>query len=920
MRFPFWRQRDEELNEEIDNHLKMAAQERIERGESVEDANASARRDLGNIGLIKEVTRAMWIPLWLERLKQDITYGFRVLFKSPGFTVVAVLTLALGIGANTALFSVADEVLLKSLPVKNPEQLALFSWTSGERLMGDGFWPGVNVNKNTGAHRSQSFSYLTFNQFRSHTKTVSDVFAFTSMFRLNGIDQDTESPSVQMVSGNYYDGLGITAAAGRLMTDEDDNDSAAPVIVISHRYWEQGFGSSPSAIGKTVTMGGVLFTIIGVTPGRFAGTLEVGDCPDMTIALSMGSRIGNIGPKFTDTMKQQPWVWPLMIMARTRPEASYDEVKSELQDAFSASSLEGWTSNPGNAAQEHRGAIPDSPRLQISAGSKGLMESRRELSGLVKIMMMIVGIVLLIVCSNIANLLLARSAARGKEIAVRMALGARRGRLIRQLLTESVMLSLMGAAAGALFALWGKDLFLAWINRISPTTIIEPHIDLRVLGFTAAISVITGIIVGLAPAVRATRIDLTEAMNGGPRSGRSRSFVGKTLLIAQVAMSIVLLTGAGLFVRTLINLQRTDVGFNTRNLLVFRVIPVQRNREQRKRIPELLQQACDRIQSIPGVVAATSSQWPLLAHDLPMPYIWVPGHTKEPGESPTLFEQKVLPNFFDTMGMQVVMGRNLTAKDGVEWNGHGPYRAVINETLARKYFATVNPIGKKFGMTKNPVTTFMSENELIEVVGVVRDAKFTSVRDVVPPTAFFPIEPGGVTVEVRTAVDPLSLVSPIREAVKQVNPDLVTVEFKRQADLAEITYAQESHFAFLSSLFGILALILVCIGLFGLLSYNVTNRTQEMGLRMALGAQRWEIMSMVIRETFRLVMVGVIVGVGGAFLATKWIQSLLYGVSRIDPITIAGAIVLMIVVAAIAALLPARRATKVDPIVALRYE
>jgi len=919
MKFPFWRRRDEELSEELDNHLQMAVRERIERGESVEDANAAAKRDLGNAGLIKEVTRAMWFPMWLERLKQDVTYGFRVLRKSPGFTTIAVLSLALGIGANTALFSVADEVLLKSLPVKNPDQLALFSWTSGERLMGDGFWPGVNVNQNTGAHTSRSFSYLSFSQFRSHTKTVSDVFAFSSMFRVNGIDDDPESPSVQMVSGNYYEGLGVTAAAGRLMTDEDDRDSSTPVIVISHRYWEKGFGRNPLAIGKTVTMAGTIFTIIGVTPGRFAGTLEVGDCPDMTIALSMGSRIGYFGPKFTNTMKQEPWVWPLMVMARVRPGSSYDEVKSELQDSFSASSLQGWTSNPGNSAEERVANLPDSPRLQITLGSQGLMESRRELSGLVKIMMIIVGIVLLIVCSNLANLLLARSAARGKEIAVRMAMGARRGRLIRQLLTESLMLSLMGASLGALFALWGKGLFLAWINRVSPSSVIDPTIDLRVLGFTVAVSAITGILVGLAPALRSTQIDLTEAMKGGTRSGRPRSVIGKSLLTAQVAMSIFLLTGAGLFIRTLINLQKTEVGFNTGNLLLFRMA-TQINREERKRLPDMYQQVCDRIQAIPGVVAVTNSQWPLLTGDMPMPYIWVPGHTRQPGENPTLFEQSVWPNFFDTMGIPIVMGRNLTVQDGQDWRASGPYRAVVNETFARKYFSAVNPIGQRFGMTGSPVETFVRDSEMIEIVGVVRDSKFMSVREDIPPTAFLPFQLGQVTYEIRTSVNPMSLEKPIREAVAQINPHLIPAQFRSQNDQAEMTYSKERHFAFLSSLFGLLALVLVCIGLFGLLSYNVANRTQEIGVRMALGAQRSEIMSMVMRETLWLISIGIAIGLGASFLATRWIESLLYGVSRNDPVTILIAISSMVLVATVAGFLPARRATRVDPMVALRYE
>jgi predicted permease len=344
------------------------------------------------------------------------------------------------------------------------------------------------------------------------------------------------------------------------------------------------------------------------------------------------------------------------------------------------------------------------------------------------------------------------------------------------------------------------------------------------------------------------------------------------------------------------------------------------NREQRKQIPEIYQQVCDRLQRIPGVVGVTNSQWPMLTRDLAMPYIWVPGRMKESGENPVLFEQGIWPTFFDTMGMPIIMGRNLTMNDSRDWRGSGSFHAVINETLARKYFPGINPIGQKFGMTKNPVTTFVQDRDLIEIIGVVRDSKFTNLRDDIPPTAFLPFQSGEVTFEVRTAGNPLLLITAIREAVTQVNPHLLPLQFRSQSDQAELTYSQERHFAFLSSLFGLLALVLVCIGLFGLLSYNVTNRTQEIGVRMALGAQRSEIVTMIMRETLWLISIGIIIGLAASFLATRWIESLLYGVSRTDPISIFIAIISMVLVATVAGFLPARRATKVDPMIALRYE
>jgi len=922
--------REAEIVEELAQHLEDRYSELRSSGATDEEARCAALAELSDRQLLtRELKRVeeqvvqepvvlgsrrinMFADLW-----QDLRYGLRMLRKNPAFTAIAVLTLALGIGANTALFSVADEVLLKSLPVRNPEQLVLFSWASGPRLMGGSFWPGVDSDPTTGASTSQSFSYLTLERFQTRSNSLSDVFGFTAMFRMSGLDNDQDSPSGQMVSGNYYSALGVPPALGRMILPDDDKQAATPVTVISYRYWQREFGFDPAAVGKIIKLGNTAFTIVGITPAGFAGTQDLGVSPDFSIPLAMAIRVADIGPKFTDTMKKEPWLWTLRIMGRLRPGVSFDEVRADLQEVFQATAVEGWHADPDSKFAKQ---VPDTPRLEVATGSKGLTAARRSLSKVMIILMAVVGLVLLIVCSNLANLLLARGATRQKEIAVRLAVGAGRSRVIRQLLTESSLLALCGAGLGTLFAFWGKDLFLAWINRITPSFAIQPQIDLRVLGFTVSVTMLTGILVGIVPALRATRVDINQVIKGssGSASG-ARSFGAKAMLVAQVAMSVVLLVGAGLFVRTLRNLQSADVGFNTENLLVFKVYP-RWNKHKRAQLRNLYEQIIERIQAVPGVQAATNSGSPLLSGDLSMPVIWVPGQVRQAGEDLSFYEQRVWPNFFETMGMPLLLGRNLTQQDAELWRAHGTYVAVVNETLARRHFPNTNPIGQRFGETKVLTNELIPDSELIEIVGVVRDAKYATVREPVRPTAFFPFSPNPVTFEVRTAVDPVLLAASIREAVEQVDTDLRLADFTTQSEQAKLTFAQERHLALLSSVFGLLALLLACIGLYGLLSYGVANRTHEIGIRMALGARAWDVVLLVMRETLLLVFIGVVIGLGSALAATRLIASMLYGLAPNDLVTITFAISLMIAVAALAGVLPARRATRVDPMVALRYE
>jgi predicted permease len=858
---------------------------------------------------------ALWLqPRRLEEeFFQDLRYGARLLRQHKTWTAVAVLSLALGIGSNTAIFSVADEVLLKTLPVRNPQELVLFSWSSGSRLMGGGFSPGISIDPVSGASGGRAFSWLAFERFHAQTRTLSDVFAFTTLNRLLPTNDDPDPPVTQLVSVNYFNALGVRPVLGRTFTPGDDAETAAPVTIISDQFWKRGFGRDGRVIGKTVKVGATSFTVVGVTPAGFSGTQDLGDTPDLSIPLGVASRSSDVGNKFSGRMKTQPWLWPLMVMGRVKPGVGLNEVRGDLQGVFQAAAIEGWHGSPRARASNQP---PDTPRLDVEDGAKGITDARRSLTRAVWIMTLVVALVLLIVCANLANLLLARAATRRKEMAMRMAIGARRGRLIRQLLTESVLLAGCGAVLGGLLAFWGKDLFLAWLIRLNPSLALEPQLSLRTLAFASLVTVLTAVLVGIAPALAATRVEISPTLTDVGQSRISRSRANRVLLIAQVAMSIVLLVGAGLFVRTLVNLQTADVGFNTRNLLLFRAVPRPGTRPPGQ-LASLYQEIIARIEALPGVRSATSSDYPLLSGDLAMPFIFVPGRVRPEGESATVYDHHVHENFFRTMGMPILLGRVVIEQDRTDARLH----VVVNESLVRKYFRDTDPIGQRIGITKDIDQRSMPDAALADIVGIVRDAKLATVRRETPPAVFrAQKQDAAVVFAVRASGDPIPLVTSIREVVRQVDPTLVLLNFQTQAEQAELTFARERHFAILSSLFGALALLLACIGLYGLMSYTVTSRTKEIGIRIALGAQRWTVITLVMRETFVLVFAGASLGLAAATGATRFIASMLFGLTPNDPLTIGCAVASLFVVAALAGYLPARRAARVDPMTALRYE
>jgi predicted permease len=856
----------------------------------------------------------------MQAFWQDLRYGARILRKNYGFTVIAVLSLALGIGANTALFSIVDAVLLKKLPVKEPDRLVLFKSQVVRGFSHGGYNGNTQVDPATGMTTGTSFPYQTFMRLREQESVLSDIFVFAGISVNANVDGHADVARAQVVSGNYFAGLGVQPLIGRAIDESDDQPGASPVAVISHRYCVRRFDADETVLGKQIGVNNVSFTIVGVTPPGFDGAMQVGSSPDISVALAMEPQISPERSRMSGAGQ-----WWLRLMGRLKPEATADEARAELEGVFQQSVVEHRAARQAAQAQSQSGRpIPslepaDYPRLLVDSGSQGEMDTRRFYEPQLHLMLGVVGVLLLIACANVANLLLARATSRHKEIAVRLALGASRSRLVRQLLTESVLLAALGGLIGILFALWIKDGLLAvglWGGQ--GMTALDPKLDLRVFGFTLGLSLVTGLLFGIAPALRSTRIDLTPALkeSGRGSSGVSRSLLSKSLIVVQVALSLVLLIGAGLILRTLHNLQSVDVGFNRDNLLLFRVDPNLLG-YRGERLASLYQQMFERIEAAPGVQSVTFTRNALLSGSISSRDFYAPGAAAAGPQQTSAGEiwvHHVRENYLEAMEIPILGGRGLRAQD----DSRATRVVVVNQTFAERFFPGEDPVGKRFGFNPDNPTQ-------IEIVGVARDSKYSNLREEIRPTIYVPWlqEIGAVgvmTFEVRTTGEPQSVVASIREAVREVDPNLPISDVKTQVEQIEQTLRMERLFARLLSFFGLLALLLASIGLYGVMSYSVAQRTQEIGIRMALGAQVKDVLRLVIGQGMLLAIIGVALGVGGAIGLTRLLKSWLYEVSATDTLTFVLISLLLAAVALLACAVPARRAAKVDPMTALRYE
>ncbi len=888
------RRLDQDFREELEAHLGLLTEESIRRGMTSEEARRAARLRLGGITQLRETHRELWgLPL-AETFLQDLRYGLRQFRRSPGLTAVITLSLALGIGANTAIFSVINAVMLRMLPVQDPQRLVQIGFQgkhSAESFVGE------------------SFSYPLFKELRQHNQVFTDISAFDywDSFDAHLVNADSaagESIKGQLVSVNFFSLLGVNPTIGRTFAPDEDNGAGAhPVAVISYALWSRLFARDPSVLGKKVTVDNTPLTIIGVAP-RYFGGVNPGKTCDLWAPVTMQPQM--MGGEF-EYLKDSNVHW-LTLVGRLKPGVSSDQARANMDLIFQQiqrqQDLSGFSETERKDFFTHR--------IVLLPAARGTDYLRKEFQRPLFLLMGMVGLVLLIACANVANLLLARANARQREIAVRLALGAARRRLVRQLLTESVLLALMAGAFGVLLAYWGSPLLVILMSHGPNEVRLNVHPDLRVLIFTVLIALITGIAFGLAPALRATR---TIASPGSrhltaTRAGRR---VGRALVVAEVALSLVLVVGAGLLIRTLHNLETLDAGFDRQNVLLFGLDPTRAGYKD-ERLAELYQQLLERLKQTPGVRSASFSFLTPISGGGWDNFIFVEGYSPGTGEDMETDINSVGPGFFDTLRTPLLLGRDFRPEDRRD---SAPV-AIVNQAMVRRFWGGRSPIGGKFGWGQG------QRKAEYEVVGVVGDAKYLSLREETPPTAYLCAlqskEWGGVTFEVRTAASPSGLAPQIRDLLGSVDSRLTASEVKPLAEQVDQSLYQEKLVSTLSSFFGALALVLACIGLYGIMSYAVARRTNEIGIRMALGAERGGILRMVLGEALLLAAIGVAIGLPSAWAATRSIASMLYGLKATDPLTILAATLLMAVVAVFAGYLPARRATKVDPMVALRYE
>ena len=875
----------------------------------------------------------------LENLLQDIRFALRTFLKNPGFALIAIVTLALGIGANTAIFTILDTVLLRTLPVPNPRELVVLTD------------PDAHGTSNGSESNNRSLlAYSEFEFLRDHNEVFSGIFAADSaLAELQvTIPNATSSPSklpasspnsadsanqpasavhdsarVRLVSGDYFHTLGIQPVIGHAFGPEVDRTrDAFPVALISYGYWGRRFNLDPQIIGRKIEIDKTSFEIIGVTPAGFFGE-AVGEQPDVWVPATMQAAIypgTDLLTAFPDgNIDQHMW---LQVMARLKAGVSVTQATAGINVALqryisSASVLQTLTSEQRKEYSKQQ--------IVLHTGGRGASTVREGFGEPLKLLMALVGLVLLIACANLANLLLARGAARQREFAVRLSIGASRTRLIRQLLTESFLLAFLGAGAGLFLAQWADALLLRMVSGTGPFMIqLSLSPDARVLAFAFAVAVLTAMLFGLAPALRATRIDLSPVLKSGTTGSTAEALhrrfpVAKILIVAQVALSLVLLVAAGLFVHSLERLSQVKLGYNSSRLLVFAVRPAPAGYKG-VAVPLLFQDLLDKFKAVPGVSSVTLSGDGLFSHVDAGDPIAVEGYTPKPGEQMSSRMDHVGPDYFSVVGIPILRGRGILAQDSAPPGGKGPRVAVINQAFAKKFFPSSDPIGKRV------TDTYPGDPpDPSVVVGVVADSKHNSLREDIQPRVYVPMfnplwPQTGTFYEIRTAADPAAVSSALRAVVHDTNSAIPEVEVHTMPELVQDSLHSDYFVARLASAFGLLAIVLAGVGLYGIMAFTVARRTRDIGIRMTLGASPSLILRQVLRETLTLMLIGIAVGIPIALGGTRLIRSMLFGLGAVDPIALAAACIILAAIAAGASYIPARRASRVDPMVALRYE
>ncbi len=883
---------ESEADTELRFHFDQQVEKHLKTGLTREEAIRRARIEFGGHEQLKEDIRDARGVNFVETLIQDIRYGLRILGRTPVITGIAILSLALGIGANTAIFSLIDTVMLRLLPVQKPEELVQV----------------LRANFSGGGEGTPSFTNPLWEEIRDHQDVFSGAFAWgENRFDL-AQGGAVQNASGIFASGDFFNTLGVRPVAGRLITPADDTRGCPAVAVLSYGFWQDHFGATPSAIGSTISLSNHPFQIIGVSSPGFYG-VDVGSKFDVAIPICSADVFDGKDSR----LDHRSWWW-LRIIGRVKPGISKDQLKARLgvlsPQIFTGALPKNW---------DEKGQARFLKLTLVAApAATGMSWVRRQFAQPLNILMGVVGLVLLIACANIASLMLARAAARHKEIAVRKALGASRARLIRQLLTECVLLSTAGAVLGIVFARWGSALLVRYISTKSDTIFLDLTFDWRVLSFTAAVALLTGLLFGVLPAFRSTRVSLTSAMKGSQTAdaeSRTKFRPGKWIVAMQVALSLVLLMASGLFLRSLVKLVTMDVGFDRSNVLIVhadlhtaKVAPEQQ--------PAMFEDIESRLRTLPGVVSAGRSLITPVSHRIWNNALQVDTPNPPTGEDAVAFFNFVSPGFFETLRTPLLAGRNFNDGD----TKTSAQVAIVNETVARKFFANANPVGKFFRVQPEPGKNAVP----IQIVGLVRDSKYESLREDNSATAYFPItqvpeHAEEQAFELRTATRPSALVPSVQEAVAGVSKT-IPLDFSTLAQQVDDSLVQERLLATLSTFFGGLALLLAMIGLYGALSYLVAQRQPEFGIRMALGAPQKSILGLVMRDVVLVLAGGVIAGVCISLAVVGLLQKMLFGLAARDTVTLLASIGVLSAVAFFAGYLPARRAMRVDPMVALRYE
>jgi predicted permease len=840
----------------------------------------------------------------MSTLMQDLRYAVRTLTRTPAFTIVVVLTLALGIGANTAIFSLMDQVLLRLLPVKNPRELV--------QLDGPGTFRGRTTNERT-------FSHPMYRDLRDRSDAFGGLVARAPATATLTYRGQTERVEAELISGNTFAVLGVQPALGRGLTDDDDRTPGAhPVAVVSYGFWQRRFAGDPAVLNQVLTINSTPMTVVGVAPKGFAGVVST-TTPDLFVPIMMKAQVT---PTWNDLdNRQSRW---LNIVGRLKPGLTAETAKPQLDVVYRQINEYELAAVPGFAAASQ--TFKDrfrAKQLDLYPAGRGLSDLRGLVSAPLYVLMAMVGLVLLIACANVANLLLARATGRQKEIAIRLALGAGRARLVRQTLTESMVLALVGGGTGLLLSTWLGDLLVSMMPGDQLSRVISTAPDLRVAGFAAMLSLVTAMLFGMAPALQRPTLELNRALreeSGSVAGAAHHARIRKALVIAQVVLSMVLVAGTGLFARSLYNLKHLDPGFDTNDLISFTVDPALAGYDQ-ARIKRFYDTLLARLREQPGVLSASVAQIPVLTDSGSRRTIRVHGFEPKPDENMNPSTNEVGPDYFRTMGMPLVTGREFTDRDAAG----APGVAIVNETFARSFFGGDNPIGRRFYFRPN------SDPLEIEIVGVVKDALYENMREgtttenQTPRFAYTPYQQSDelseMTIYIRASSSAATtLPDRIRQTVRSADAGVPVHQMQTLERTVDDALFNERMLALLSAAFGLLATILAAVGLYGVMSYIISRRTREIGIRMALGAERGAVIGMVLKEVARLTLVGIVLGIPAALSLSRLVRSQLFGISPADPLTICAAAMTLALVSLFAGYIPARRASRVQPILALRYE